>query len=1061
MKCMYRTATSIGALMALTLLVARPSTDSIRAVKRERLAKLTRSTTPRAATRALTSANTNPFTKAPLSQAEALSVVTDFTRPFIPPATEETRFIALDPQFGEGIVPGFDDLTGFVGAVGFSWDARVGVLMSNENKVISAFAARPEAITLDANGQPDFSAYMSPFKRIQRPATTTPASRAPQMYPDPAYSQNPYPSDEAGKPVVGGDHETYQAVVLSYVSNDDPAFPKISDFCTSSCIGIRNATFVVKSPLTATAEMALAQFNNAIIPLRTVSDKPLRGIEPTTSLDGRLLIFHGSPTNEGAQSHIMYSYNETPNSSVGWSDPKPLPRMFYDEQETIVAGRTFPDRYPLARKPIVAGTGEVYTPEESVRGAYPWLSQDASELTFQAVDIPNLATRSGLTIVGRLTGNQLRLVDGSLNSSRFRKQRTFGTSLGLTPGMWRARGADAEVALPFSHSKSDLPLGKYKPVYPTFSPVDGAYGEIALDDFADGNYVARYHMNEGVSKNLTFDTTRTPDTSGNLNTGLLQGAMWGQDYLGEDRNHGFEGQALYFRHSDVVRVPNSPSMNRLQGDITVECFVKRLMNLGQYGSYQRLNAVWRGSTVDGTKNQWHIEFDAAGRPWIFVHSASNPANPDNFKAQTKVPLNKWTHIAFTYSKQSGKMVLYIDGTAVATKAFTPGGIVSTGADILIGPAGLNYGSIPATGDEAVLMVDEVAISDVVRTPEEIAFSAHRPFRPKVKTTVPFEIPLGLHPSDLKVPTKSRISRESIQLGSDLFNDVKLSGSGALSCSSCHLASNAFAEAGPRKRAIRLKLGDGSSYDVARNTPSILNRAFSWVQFIDGRSPSLEHQSVQPIVSPVEMNNSMSRVLNYLNKKASYKNRFTRIYGEVSEKALGMALASFQRSLVSGNSAWDKFRSGDASALTEGQVRGLAIFEGKGRCSGCHMGNNLTDELFHNTGTAAAFEYPIVDNGRLLVTGYRQSDDGNGRLGDLNAFKTPTLRNIAKTAPYFHNGAANNLNQVVEFYNRGGRDPGGAPRDYVVDGQSAEIQKLELSTQEKRDLVDFLSALSSD
>jgi cytochrome c peroxidase len=226
----------------------------------------------------------------------------------------------------------------------------------------------------------------------------------------------------------------------------------------------------------------------------------------------------------------------------------------------------------------------------------------------------------------------------------------------------------------------------------------------------------------------------------------------------------------------------------------------------------------------------------------------------------------------------------------------------------------------------------------------------------------------------------------------------------------------------------------------RNTPTILNRAYGKSFFWDGRSPSLEDQALQPIENPIEMANKLSVVLDKLQATSSYREQFESAYpGGVTSENLARALASFQRAMLSGDSAVDQFQAGNFAALSDEARQGLWIFESRGQCWRCHSGPNYTDESFHNTGVSWGSE--PLDLGRFEVT-KQETDRGK--------FHTPTLRNIALTAPYMHDGSLTTLEQVVEFYDKGAG--ANAHLDSV-------IQPLNLSERDKKALVAFLRALT--
>jgi cytochrome c peroxidase len=215
----------------------------------------------------------------------------------------------------------------------------------------------------------------------------------------------------------------------------------------------------------------------------------------------------------------------------------------------------------------------------------------------------------------------------------------------------------------------------------------------------------------------------------------------------------------------------------------------------------------------------------------------------------------------------------------------------------------------------------------------------------------------------------------------------------------------------------------------------VNRGIGRAQFWDGRAPTLEHQALGPIEAAAEMDLPVAEALARLEQDASYRQAFQAAFdGGPSADRLARAIAAYERTIYSVDSPFDRFLAGSEDALSPEARRGLTLFGGKARCGECHTGPNFTDELFHTLGLAG-------DAGRGTVT---------KAPADEAAFKTPTLREVAKTAPYMHDGSLATLEEVVEYYDRGG-----TPHPNL----SPKITKLSLTAQEKSDLVAFLRALS--
>jgi cytochrome c peroxidase len=271
------------------------------------------------------------------------------------------------------------------------------------------------------------------------------------------------------------------------------------------------------------------------------------------------------------------------------------------------------------------------------------------------------------------------------------------------------------------------------------------------------------------------------------------------------------------------------------------------------------------------------------------------------------------------------------------------------------------------------------------------------------------IPLGLD-LYLPAPEDNPLTPEKIELGRRLFFDRRLSRDGSISCSSCHDPERAFSDG----RAIAVGV---LGRQGRRNAPALINRGYGRSFFWDGRVATLEEQVLKPIQDPNEMDMTLLEAAAHVGLSAA----------EISR-----ALASYVRSILSGDSPFDRYINGDRAALSTEQQAGLQLFRGKANCTACHVGPNFTDERLHNTGVAWR-------DGRL-------ADRGAGR-GD---FKTPTLREITRTAPYMHDGSLATLEEVIEYYDRGGnRNPGLDP----------ELRPLRLSVEERRSLLAFLRSLS--
>jgi cytochrome c peroxidase len=292
----------------------------------------------------------------------------------------------------------------------------------------------------------------------------------------------------------------------------------------------------------------------------------------------------------------------------------------------------------------------------------------------------------------------------------------------------------------------------------------------------------------------------------------------------------------------------------------------------------------------------------------------------------------------------------------------------------------------------------------------------------------------LRPSSAPAPPRNAGNAAREALGLTLFFDPRLSQSKLTSCATCHNPALGWSDALPTA------IGDQFAHS-RRNTPTILNAAFNPLQMWDGSKRDLEDQVFGPITSPLKMNLPADQLVHRLRAIAGYAPLFERAYpGEgIGVDSIAKAVASYERTILSTDSPFDRWRRGDPQALGAAARRGFALFTGKARCALCHQGFNFTDNGYHNIGLLDRRQPP--DEGRYAVV----------RINVLKgAFKTPTLRDVALTAPYMHDGRYATLEQVIDHYNRGG-DP--------VDHLSPNIVPLGLDPRERRDLVEFLEALT--
>ncbi|MGC3965999.1 MAG: cytochrome c peroxidase [Pirellulales bacterium] len=342
--------------------------------------------------------------------------------------------------------------------------------------------------------------------------------------------------------------------------------------------------------------------------------------------------------------------------------------------------------------------------------------------------------------------------------------------------------------------------------------------------------------------------------------------------------------------------------------------------------------------------------------------------------------------------------------------------------------------------------------------------------PKVHEKLDVELPLGIKAAagNVKIPADNPLTRAKIELGRQLYFDRRLSVDGSVSCADCHHPDDGWARNTQFGIGVRSQEGN-------RNSPVSFNRILTDLQFWDGRAKTLEEQAVGPIANPIEMGNTHAACVDCLKAIDGYRQQFERVFPEsgVTIENVGRAIAAFERTIVTGPSAYDYFepvrnieqaykgdldtlkedepeeyeaylaakKIADAHPMTDSAKRGRELFFGKANCTACHAGANFSDELYHNLGVG--MDKPEPDLGRFVVT----TNDA-----DRGAFKTPTCRNIAETGPYMHDGSQATLEEVVDFYDKGG---------HANPHLSKRVLKLNLTAQEKADLVEFMKALTGE
>lgn len=286
------------------------------------------------------------------------------------------------------------------------------------------------------------------------------------------------------------------------------------------------------------------------------------------------------------------------------------------------------------------------------------------------------------------------------------------------------------------------------------------------------------------------------------------------------------------------------------------------------------------------------------------------------------------------------------------------------------------------------------------------------------------------PTHIPFPQHNPYSLEKAALGKMLFFDPRLSRNRDMSCATCHNPSFGWED------ATRTSISAQNS-KLDRHSPTIINAAWGDTFFWDGRAGSLEEQAQGPIESEVEMNLPIEEAVRRLSKVPRYRDWFKKVFGAegISPKTITHAIATYERTIVSGQAPFDNWINGDADALSLSAQRGFEIFTGRAQCASCHTGWNFTDLQFHDIGLSAS------DQGRFVISGKQQ---------DQFAFKTPSLRNIGQRAPFMHDGRFEDLKTVIRHY-----IGGGIPRASL----SEKMSPTPLSEQDVEDIEQFLLSLT--
>ncbi|MBK8014299.1 MAG: DUF4214 domain-containing protein [Deltaproteobacteria bacterium] len=862
------------------------------------------------------------------------------------------------------------------------------------------------------------------------------------VVPDPNFVENPFRSEENGDANPSGAYLTYRIKVITqrYATDPDGPGPLEAD-PFGARLGMFRCSVVVASPYSATAEVIRITQTAPFELLRTPSGF-IAGIEPTVTFDGRLLVYQRFDGVPGQHGTLYFTYNaSTDPSTSGWSAPQPITQI---SNSTVLRAR-----YPLARYPLRLFSGEPIT--GSLPGAYPWITLDGSDLFFAATPYRDGVMRAGESMVGASSKGMVRQLDGGPNVTRHGDfLRLFVSSLGRMPGMWSP--------LEFMDRKV-LPLSDKLATYPMFTSNAALYFEVSFEETVVGNYDLYLEMAEGI-RDSNYVPNLVPDVSGNFHYAQSNGGAHFAEEAFPSQCSDFEcpmndtaaassnlfsGKAMYFRRggqlSMAARSPTGHIVLADALDLTVSAAVRPMVGVGELVASDALLNVARKSQ----------SFMLALSPTNQIVASVRVGDGASTRALTvgpvgpRLPIDRWSHIAFSFSSQTGTMRVYLDGTQVheQTFALTAGErmrVSSTDTNpVLVGPG------LSSAEPSYVLAIDQVGVSRVERTSVEMSRQANRVFprtRPMNRTRTQ-----GLLAKDIQDERMIADARSAQKedLGRHLFFDPRLSEDGDIACETCHLLDHDFSE--PLSLHASREPTNGV-LRLLRNTPSLFNLPFRRSFFHDGRSPSLEAQAQTVITNPAEMGRDLDVAVQRLATSEQYQALFAAAYpGQsrpVSAQNMLESIAEFERSLIVGESAFDRYMAGDLGALSTSERIGKALFFGKARCAECHSGSAFTDNQFHMIPFVNVRNLDnIVDEGRARVS---------GSSSDRFKFVTPSLRNLRKTGPYFHNGSVASLSAVLSSYQTSSTVPtNGMPLD-------DSLTAIDLSAEELGHLEAFLGAL---
>ena len=550
-----------------------------------------------------------------------------------------------------------------------SFDGRVLMARTSAGWVIRLL--RPEAVTYLPQGLPDAMGPMLSDEALVLPGGEIVENALAICEPDP--QRAPFRCNEAGAADPAGVFDCYDFQIID------------SDAITPADQGgfvmrRRSLMLWVADPRTAAARVHKLQLSNTLEPL---GPTPIRGIEPTVTRDGKLMIWQGHPDNDGAIDTLMYSVNDNACAAAGWSAPQPISSMATDDR---VVGT-----YRLADRALRAADGSVFAPGQVVFGAYPWLMPEGDAVIFAASPMPCRATedppgcgprRNSMAVLGYPTNWGVAIIDGGINPAADDTVRLFFSSPGPT-------------------TFAELPVTEGLDVWPLFGTNTSNYVELIFDDGLDGDYAGFWHFNENVTASGELDLAHVPDVSGYFNTGALAGGVGVST-----RNNGVVGRALELDGiDDRMIVDHSITLEPTNG-ITIAMHLRPSVDPDcDAGNNYRL-LVAKGDIGSGSYSVVFEENRA-------LHFRFNIDGEQRSLITPPVPLGQWSHVSCEYDGVSGMAGCWIDDVEVGLQLLGPGTLTPSGAPLTVGAPGARA-ACPAGDGAFAGGIDELAISRYAR-----------------------------------------------------------------------------------------------------------------------------------------------------------------------------------------------------------------------------------------------------------------------------------------------------------------------------------------------------------